>query len=232
VYKQGHRRRSEKNFHEVTSVRASADSDWQPGRPLSDLTRCVAIATATPPSEQNMSLVRTLLCATLALALVACSSTDDRTDTTADAGKVDAGAVDGGAVDGGASDAGEADAGMEDPCTNPTKSSDCGECATANDCFGCFQVVDKAGVQAYNALLNCVFCDSCYGSCGGAQAGCPSAPAMKDTCDGDTVSQAACNTCQQCAFSGTCSSQAQACQSNAKCVDIAQNVDKVCGSLP
>ncbi len=123
----------------------------------------------------------------------------------------------------------------------PSSIQDCGGCANQGDCVNCASMIDQAGVQDYNDLLNCVFCNSCYTTCDGAatNSGCAGAldggaPVEDTTCDTGTPGMTTCGTCQQCSVKagGSCASGLTACEGSMPCVDLLQNLATVCGSLP
>lgn len=117
-------------------------------------------------------------------------------------------------------------------CASPGSINDCASCATQNACVMCAAKADQAGVNAYNAFSQCLFCSACYTTCGGSSAGCSGPPVTPGACDKGGTSQSACASCQQCAEGSTCASQLQQCEAVAQCVDLANNLGNVCGSLP
>jgi hypothetical protein len=119
-------------------------------------------------------------------------------------------------------------------CSAPTGIGACGTCATQGECQACASTLDQAGVAAYNALTDCLFCDACYMACNGRSfPACTSVPSSIDGCDLDTAPTSDCNGCQTCATAGsqTCSSELSACKAIAACVDLVKHLYDVCSPL-
>ncbi len=120
-------------------------------------------------------------------------------------------------------------------CAEPVGIGACGTCGTEADCQTCASTVDQAGVAAYNALTDCLFCNACYMACDGASfPACTSVPATTSGCDEDTAPTSDCGGCQTCATAGSqaCSSELAACKGLAQCVDLVKNLYDVCSPLP
>lgn len=124
-------------------------------------------------------------------------------------------------------------------CAAPSTIQDCKACTTQSACTDCASMVDQAGVEAYNTLLNCVFCNSCYTTCDGvaANSGCAmaldgGAPTEDTNCDTGTPGMSTCGTCQMCSVKsgGQCSAALTACEGIMQCVDLLLNLATVCGS--
>jgi hypothetical protein len=90
-------------------------------------------------------------------------------------------------------------------------------------CFACNTVAHQPGVAAYDALLQCVFCNACYTTCDGAMTSsvCPMPPASQDPCDGTQANTAAClggtMNCQICATQGSCHPAFVTCEGDPDC---------------
>jgi hypothetical protein len=103
--------------------------------------------------------------------------------------------------------------------------TDCSACPDAQSCDACNETLHAGGVQLYTALAQCVICQSCYTSCGGAMTGgfCPSPP-MPSPCDG-AAGGTSCDTCQSCSIGGECAAAWNACMNDPQCSALIQGFE-------
>lgn len=109
-----------------------------------------------------------------------------------------------------------------DPCSS---GADCAQCGDFNTCSQCVENNHPQGFMLYNALVQCIYCISCYNACDGASAGCPNPPTVKDACDIGTGTDACYDPssnppggCIPCGEAGSCQGALQACQQDMDCI--------------